>query len=76
MKFSGNKTVKVAVQRFVKDKKYKKYVKKVKNYLVHNDKTDLKEGDKVEIVETRPISKNKHFKILNIIEEAVSLEEK
>jgi len=65
---SSAKTAKVRVARFVKDKKYKKYIKKAKNYLVHDPKETAKTGDKVEIVETRPVSKKKHFilhKILN-----------
>lgn len=54
-------TVKVAVQRYVKHPKYKKFVKRVKNYLVHDEGNTAQVGDKTTIVECRPISKNKHF---------------
>ena len=61
------KTAKVRVSRFVKDKKYKKYIKKAKNYLVHDPQEKAKVGDKVLIQETRPISKRKRFKLQSII---------
>lgn len=54
-------TAKVAVQRYVKHPKYKKFVKKIKNYLVHDEGNTAQIGDKVTITETRPISKKKHF---------------
>ena len=54
-------TVTVMVSRYVKHPKYKKYQKKTKKYLVHNPGNTAKVGDQVEIKETRPISKNKHF---------------
>ncbi len=54
-------TAKVAVQRYVKHSKYKKFMKKVKNFLVHDAGNTAKVGDKVQIEECRPISKNKHF---------------
>lgn len=55
--------------------KYKKTVKKLKQYIVDN-KINAKEGDKVEIQETRPISKLKHFTITKIIEVAKSAAKK
>lgn len=58
-------TVKVAVARYVKHPKYKKFVKQVKKYLVHNPGNTAREGETVEIQETRPISKNKHFKVVD-----------
>ena len=56
-------TVTVAVSRYVKHPKYKKYQAKTKKYLVHNPGNTVQVGDKVEIRQTRPISKNKHFVI-------------
>ncbi len=70
------KTAKVRVDRYVKHPKYKKYIKRSKNYLVHDPKEEAELGDKVEIVETRPISKNKHFKLSKILEKAPSVEAK
>jgi len=54
-------TAKVAVARYVKHAKYKKFVKQVKKYLVHDPENSADLGDKVVIRESRPISKNKHF---------------
>lgn len=57
-------TVVVAVSRFVKHAKYQKYMKRVKRYQAHDEGNTLAVGDKVSIQETRPISKNKRFKIV------------
>ena len=54
-------TAKVAVSRYVKHPKYKKFMKKVKNFLVHDAGNTAKVGDKVTIEECKPISKTKHF---------------
>jgi small subunit ribosomal protein S17 len=57
-------TVVVAVTRYVKHSKYKKYQKIVKRYHAHDEGNSLEVGDKVEIVETTPISKTKKFKVV------------
>jgi small subunit ribosomal protein S17 len=59
-----DKTAVVLVTRFVMDPKYKKYVKNSKKYKAHDEDNSAKIGDEVTIVETRPISKDKHFKIV------------
>ena len=59
-----DKTVVVKVSRFVKHKKYGKYYKVSKKYKAHDPENKYKTGDKVSIVETRPISKEKKFKVL------------
>jgi len=59
-----NKTVVVLVNRFIKHKKYGKFVKIGKKYKVHDESNNHKIGDKVMIEETRPLSKDKHFKII------------
>jgi small subunit ribosomal protein S17 len=51
----------VLVERFVKHKKYKKYYKVSKKYKAHDAGNTKKVGDKVEIKESKPISKDKHF---------------
>ncbi len=56
-------TAKVAVARYVQHPKYKKFIKQVKNYLVHDPANTASVGDKVVIRETRPISKRKNFVI-------------
>lgn len=56
-------TVAVEVIYFAKHPKYKKVLKKTTNLLAHNEIENLKEGDKVEIVSSKPYSKLKHFKV-------------
>ncbi len=58
------KTVVVSVTRFVKHPKYQKYVKISKKYKAHDEDNAFKIGQNVEIEETRPISKDKKFKVV------------
>lgn len=58
------KTVVVSVSRYVKHPKYGKYYNVTKKYKAHDENNKYKTGDKVEIVETRPISKDKKFKVV------------
>jgi small subunit ribosomal protein S17 len=58
-------TVTVAVMRYVKDVKYKKFIKRIKKYLVHNPGNTAEVGSIVNIKETRPISKNKSFVVVS-----------
>jgi len=60
-----DKTVVVSVSRFIKHPKYGKYYKVSKKYKAHDEENTYKIGDKVKIVETRPISKDKKFKVMN-----------
>lgn len=57
-------TCTVAVERYVKHPKYKKFVRLTKKFLVHDQGNTAVVGDKVSIVETRPISKRKRFALL------------
>ena len=59
-----NKTVVVSVSRFVKHPKYGKFYKVNKKYKAHDEQNKYKTGDKVEIIETRPVSKDKKFKVV------------
>ncbi len=59
-------TVVVSVERFVKNTKYQKYVQSRKKYKVHDAGNTAQIGDKVVIEETKPISRHKTFKILEI----------
>ena len=65
----------VRVERRYKHPKYGKYVVASKKYLVHDENDEAREGDRVEISETRPLSKNKRFRLLGIIERAESATE-
>lgn len=59
-----DKTVVVSVSRFIKHPKYGKFYSKNKKYKAHDAENKYKIGDKVEIIETRPISKDKYFKVI------------
>jgi len=61
------KTVVVEVERQVKHPLYKKIIKKTKNLKVHNESLALNPGDMVRIIAVRPISKEKHFKVVKKI---------
>ena len=62
------KSVVVEVERKVKHPKYGKFVKKSSSFMVHDEKKECSEGDKVRIAETRPLSKNKCWRLVEIIE--------
>jgi len=59
-----DKTIVVNVTRYVEHKKYGKRIKKTKKYKAHDENNVKKVGDIVEIEETRPISKDKKFKVV------------
>ena len=59
-----DKTVVVKVTRFVEHPKYGKRIKKTKKYKAHNEDNSKKIGDLVEIEETKPLSKDKHFRVV------------
>jgi small subunit ribosomal protein S17 len=59
-----NKTIVVEVVRFVKHPKYGKRIKKTQKYKVHDENNIKKIGDLVQMVEVKPLSKDKHFKIV------------
>lgn len=70
---SNNKTITVLVETYRKDNLYGKRVKYSKKYAAHDEKNLAQQGDTVRIVETRPISKTKHFRLVEIVEKAVIL---
>ncbi len=59
-----DKTIVVEVTRFVEHKKYGKRIKKTKKYKAHDEENIKKIGDLVEIEETKPLSKDKHFRVV------------
>ena len=69
----NNKTITVLVETYKKDSLYGKRIKYSKKYAAHDDKNIAKVGDKVRIVETRPLSKTKHFRLVEVVEEAIVL---
>ena len=69
----NDKTITVLVETYKKDPLYGKRVKYSKKYTAHDEKNEAKVGDTVRIVETRPLSKSKHFRLVEIVEKAIIL---
>lgn len=65
-----NKTITVAVERKVKHPIYGKFVKKTTKFHAHDEKNEAKPGDVVKIAETRPLSKTKRWRLVEILEKA------
>ena len=65
-----DKTITVAVERKVKHPIYGKFVKKTTKFHAHDEKNECSIGDKVTIMETRPLSKSKRWRLVEIIEKA------
>ncbi len=63
-----DKTITVSVERRVKHPEYGKIVRKTTKLTVHDEKNECNEGDKVKIMETRPLSKNKRWRLVEVIE--------
>jgi len=64
------KSIVVAVERKVKHPMYGKFLKKTTKFVAHDEKNECTEGDTVRIMETRPLSKNKCWRLVEIIERA------
>ena len=64
------KTVVVQVERRMKHGKYGKYMTEKKKYKVHDEKQECKAGDQVRIVETRPLSKEKRWRVAEVLVKA------
>jgi small subunit ribosomal protein S17 len=64
------KTITVRVERRMRHPKYAKFIRKHKKYHAHDEHNEARVGDAVEIVETRPLSKIKRFRLLQVMERA------
>ena len=64
------KSIVVAVERKVKHPKYGKFVKMTTKFVAHDEKNDCNEGDTVRSMETRPLSKSKNWRLVEIVERA------
>jgi small subunit ribosomal protein S17 len=64
------KTISVSVERKLMHPIYGKFVKKTKKFMAHDENNDCHIGDLVRIMETRPLSKNKRWRVVEIIERA------
>jgi small subunit ribosomal protein S17 len=65
-----DKSIVVAVERKVKHPKYGKFIKKTTKFVAHDEKNECNEGDTVTIQETRPLSKLKTWRLVEIVERA------
>lgn len=66
-----DKTVVVLVERIEKHRLYKKYVRRHTKFAAHDEKNDCRIGDTVRITESRPLSKNKRWRVSDIVERAL-----
>ncbi len=66
----ADKTIVVAVERQVAHPLYKKYFKKTNKFMAHDEQNSCGEGDIVRIMETRPLSARKRWRLVEIIEKA------
>ncbi|GAC41083.1 30S ribosomal protein S17 [Paenibacillus popilliae] len=65
------KTVVVAVETYKKHDLYHKRIRYTKKFKAHDENNEAKIGDTVKIMETRPLSKDKHWRVVEIVEKAV-----
>ena len=65
-----DKTVSVAVERLIKHPVYGKYIRRTTKVLAHDASNECKTGDRVAIAECRPMSKNKSWSVVNVVERA------
>ena len=63
-----DKTVSVAIERVIKHPVYGKYIRRTSKVLAHDASNECKSGDRVAISECRPISKNKSWSVVNVVE--------
>lgn len=63
-----DKTVVVAISRVVRHPFYRKILRRVTKLKAHDEKNECKVGDRVRLTETRPISKDKHWRVVEIVE--------
>ena len=69
---AGDKTVTVSVENLVKHERYNKYVRRKTKLGVHDPQNQAAIGDRVEITECRPISKTKNWRLVKVLEKAVT----
>lgn len=70
MRNSMDKSITITVQRKVKHPMYGKFIGKTSKFMAHDEKNECGVGDTVRIMETRPLSKNKRWRLVEIIEKA------
>ncbi|HHY31641.1 MAG TPA: 30S ribosomal protein S17 [Firmicutes bacterium] len=65
-----DKTVVVAVERTIRHPLYKRTIKRTTKFMAHDEQNQAKVGDKVRLMETRPLSKRKRWRVVEIVERA------
>ncbi len=65
-----DKTVSVAIERLIKHPTYGKYIRRTSKVMAHDEANECKAGDRVAISECRPVSKNKAWTVVNVVERA------
>ena len=65
-----DKTITVAIERQVKHPIYGKFIRRTTKLMAHDEANDAREGDVVRIMETRPLSKNKRWRLMEVVERA------
>lgn len=65
-----DKTVVVAVERTIRHPLYKRTIKRTTKFMAHDEENQAKVGDKVRLMETRPLSKRKRWRVVEIVERA------
>jgi small subunit ribosomal protein S17 len=65
-----DKTITIAIERKVPHPIYRKYFKKTTKLMAHDEKSECRVGDKVKVMETRPVSKSKRWRLIEIVEKA------
>lgn len=70
-----DKTAVVAIERLVKHPLYQKLIRKRTKFKIHDPKNETKKGDVVLVAETRPISADKHWRLVKVLKKAVEIEE-
>jgi small subunit ribosomal protein S17 len=68
------KTVSVRVDRLMKHPKFKRYVRRSRTFMAHDEDSLCQLGDRVEIIESRPLSRHKRWRVMAILERAESQE--
>ncbi len=68
-----DKTVVVEVRRRVRDRRYRKFIERRARFMAHDENNECKIGDLVEIKEWRPLSKNKRWVVMNVLEKAIEV---
>jgi small subunit ribosomal protein S17 len=65
-----DKSAVVVIERLVKHPEYGRYIRRRKKFVIHDEKNDCQEGDTVRFMETRPLSKTKRWRLVEVVERA------